>query len=143
LGDLHLAGFGAFPASLGASLAALGMVIVFATFGGASLAAFHAEGAKRVRKLRIAGAQMGAKGADVGAVAADLHASLVAGHRATHGGALFALDQTGQTSVNASFTIVHILKKMSCERIFRHKGHCFTVACLYTILADCCKIHTF
>jgi hypothetical protein len=46
LENLHLAGFGAFLASLGTSLAA--SVVVFATFGSASLAAFHAKGAERI-----------------------------------------------------------------------------------------------
>lgn len=99
--SLHLAGFGAFLASLGTSLAA--SVVVFFTLGSASLAVFHAKGTECVRKLRIAGAQPGTKGADVSAVAANLDAVFMSWHGTTQGATLFAFYQTGQTRVNTIF----------------------------------------
>jgi hypothetical protein len=130
LENLHFAGFGAFLASLGASLATISVVL--ATFGGASLAAFNAKGAERVRKLRIAGAQPGAKGADIGAVAANFDAVFVPLHGATHGATLFAFNQTGQTRFNTTFQIFHLLI-FGCERIFTTKGPYFINWKLYTI----------
>ena len=81
---------------------------MFAAFGGASLAAFHAKGAERVRKLRIAGAQTGAKGADIGTITADFDAVFMPRHGTAHGATLLALNETGQTRFNTTFQIFHL-----------------------------------
>lgn len=89
---LHLASVGAFLTSVGASLAA--SVVVLATLCGASLTAFHAQGAKHIRELGIAGAQTCAKRTDVCTVTTRSDTFLMALHGQTHGATLFALHQT-------------------------------------------------
>jgi len=115
-GCLHFAGFRAFLAGLRAFLAAIRVVL--SAFGGASLAAFHAKRAKRIRKLGIAGAQPSAKGADIGTIAANFDAVFMPLHGTAHGATLLALNETGQTGLDTTLAIFHPDKRLNCERFF-------------------------
>jgi hypothetical protein len=86
------------------------MFSVLATFDGTCFAAFHAEGAKCIGKLRIPCAQPGAECTDVGAVPAGFHAGFVPAHGQALGGAFFAFDDTGETVIYAVLAVFHVFE---------------------------------
>jgi hypothetical protein len=106
----HLTSLGAFPASLGAGLAAVGMFGVLVTFGGTGFTAFHAEGAQGIGKLRIPCAEPGTERTDVGAVTAGFHAGFVPAHGQALGGAFFTFDDTCEAGIYAVLAVFHVFE---------------------------------
>lgn len=104
---LHFAGFCTFFTSCRTRLATIGMVGVFATFCGTSLATFHAQSAQFIRELRISGTQTGAKRTNVGTIPTDFNAAFVSCHRATHRATFFTFNHARQASINAVLHIFH------------------------------------
>lgn len=86
------------------------MPSAFATFSGTYIAAFHAEVAQRIGKLRIPCAQPSAERTDVGAVVACFHASFVPAHGQALGGAFFTFDDTCEAGIYAVLKAFHDFK---------------------------------
>ena len=97
-------------ALIGAFFAAIRVVL--SAFCCASLATRHAQGTKRIRKLRIAGAQPSAKRTDVGTIAAEFDTIFMPRHGTAHGATFLALDETGQTGIDTTLTIFHPNKRL-------------------------------